>query len=224
MRTTEFSGGTRFRGDDLKVLSAALKGARSVRVYERLLAVSLVAQGQSLSAAAHLTQRHPRSVRRWVERFQQSHRVEALQDGRRSGRPRTARSITPARILRELQRQPLSLGYPSTVWTVHWLAWHLNQLYHCPISERTLRRRMKQLNLEWKRPRYVYVQKDAHRGHKKGRFAGSYATASPGLSSSPRMKPFCASFRHCVVPGPGGVCRPGCPLRAATPSACSMEP
>jgi transposase len=84
-----------------------------------------------------------------------------------------ARRITPARILRELSRNPLRLGYRTTVWTVKLLAKHLSQIYQCTISTRTLRRRMKDTGLRFKRPRYFYEEKDPNRAQKKGRLSAS---------------------------------------------------
>ena len=48
------------------------------------------------------------------------------------------------------------------------LAQHLGRRYGCPIAARTLRRRMRALGLRWKRPRYVYAERDPHRAQKKG--------------------------------------------------------
>jgi transposase len=109
-----------------------------------------------------------RSVYHLVKRYLQSHRVESLQDQSRSGRPPAAPELTTARILRELQRSPLKLGYRTTVWTVETLAARLNERYHCRIAPRTLRRRMKQIDLVCKRPRYFYAEKDPHGAQKKG--------------------------------------------------------
>jgi len=67
---------------------------------------------------------------------------------------------------------PLPLGYNSTGWTVALLADQLRQKYGSPIKVRTLRRRMYELGLRWKRPRYTYATKDPHRAQKKG---GSFA-------------------------------------------------
>src|SRR5262249_5801461 len=64
--------------------------------------------------------------------------------------------ITKAHILRELARDPLKLGYNTTIWTVPLLASHLSQRYDAQITPRTLRCRMKEVGLRWKRPRYVY--------------------------------------------------------------------
>jgi transposase len=79
--------------------------------------------------------------------------------------------ITRERILRELRRDPLKLGYKTNVWTVALLAHRLSQVCQCPITERTLRRRMKEIGLVWKRPRYVFVTKDPHRAQKKGQLS-----------------------------------------------------
>jgi len=62
----------------------------------------------------------------------------------------------------------MRLGYNATGWTVSLLADRLQNRYGCAISARTLRRRMRDLDLRWKRPRYVYATKDPHRAQKKG--------------------------------------------------------
>jgi transposase len=62
----------------------------------------------------------------------------------------------------------MRLGYRATGWTVALLADHLQHKYACSISPRTLRRRMRDLDLRWKRPRYVYATKDPNRVQKKG--------------------------------------------------------
>jgi transposase len=84
-------------------------------------------------------------------------------------RLRTAAQITKAHILRELARNPLKLGYNTTIWTVPLLASHLSERFDAQITPRTLRRKMKEVGLRWKRPRYVYVTKDPNRDQKKGR-------------------------------------------------------
>src|SRR5215510_8466995 len=109
------------------------------------------------------------SVYYWVHRYLNHHRVADLYDASRTGRPRRAAQITKACILRELARDPLRLGYNTTIWTVPLLATHLSRRYDAQITPRTLRRRMKEVGLRWKRPRYVYVAKDPHRAQKKGR-------------------------------------------------------
>ena len=134
----------------------------------RLTAVLLGAQGRSISQTAAILDKSVQIIYRWIKAYLVSHDVKALADGARTGRPRIAPQITDRRILRELRRNPLKLGYRSTVWTVRLLALHLSQRYACQISPCTLYRRMIQLGLRCKRPRYIYSEKDPQRAQKKG--------------------------------------------------------
>jgi transposase len=137
-------------------------------MYRRVQAVLALAQGLTARQAAGLVAASSQAVRQWAHRYLRHHRVQDLQDAPRSGRPGTCRQISDRRIVREFERDPLKLGYASTVWTVPLLAGHLRRTFGCALSARTLRRRMKAMGLVWKRPRYVYSQKDPHRAAKKG--------------------------------------------------------
>ncbi len=158
---------------DRRRLSQAATQAVEARVFRRIQAVLLVAEGHRFDEAAQITGLSRRTIYYLVDRYLRSHQVTVLRDSSRSGRPPVALSITKARILRELGRSPLRLGYMTNVWTVELLAHHLSQCYQCPITPYTLRRRMKQIGLECKRPRYVYSEKDPHRTQKKGRLSGN---------------------------------------------------
>lgn len=171
MQTTHRITNHGFDPYDRRRLLHALQRAPDVRTCRRLQAVLLVAQGRPVPEVARNTGTRPWAVYSWVRRYLRTHRADALHDATRSGRPQAAARITAARITRELRRDPLRLGYNTTGWTVALLARHLGRKYHCPISPRTLRRRMRQLGLRWKRPRYVYATKDPHRTQKKGRLS-----------------------------------------------------
>jgi transposase len=153
---------------DRQRLARALARATDLRFFRRVQAVLLVARGFPVPEAARITGAEPDAVYHWLRRYLRTHQPDCLRDAPRSGRPRAAGRITDARILRELRRDPLRLGYNTTGWTVALLAEHLGRKYGCPISARTLRRRMRDLGLRWKRPRYVYADKDPHRAQKKG--------------------------------------------------------
>ena len=161
-----------FSKRDLRRLEKALGEESELRTFRRLQAVLLIAEGHDRATAAHLTGFSQRSLYRLVSRYLQAHQAEALRDQVRDGRPAVAAQITAARILKALQRAPLQLGYRTNVWTVNLLAEYLNQQYACSISGRTLRRRMKQIGLRCKRPRYVYSEKEPHRAQKKGLLSG----------------------------------------------------
>lgn len=162
-----------FTGHDRRRLTKALRQCREARAYRRIQAVLLIAEGRPVSDVAKITTASVRTVYQWVAWYLREHRVEILNDLPKAGRSRVATAITDERIEKELGRDPLELGYNTTIWTVALLATHLGKRYGCSITERTLRRRMKALDLRWKRPRYVFSEKEPHRAQKKGRSSAS---------------------------------------------------
>src|SRR5215216_4471649 len=69
------------------------------------------------------------------------------------------------------------------------------------LLRQALRRRMKQMELRWKRPRYVYPEKGPNIAQKKGLLYGNYGDFHLILSCYLEMKPPCASFRLCAIGG-----------------------
>lgn len=161
-----------FKWVDRRRLANALKQVEDARSYRRLQAVLLVAKGHNINEVARLSGKRSQTIYNWVNLYLQNHAVESLFDCFRSGRPLSANAVTASRILSALKRDPLRLGYNTTVWTVPVLARHLSQRFGCEISSHTLRRRMKQIGLRWKRPRYVFAEKEPHRTQKKGQLSG----------------------------------------------------
>lgn len=161
-----------FDRHDRHRLARAANACTDARTFRRLQAVLLVARGRAVPDVARITDLKPWAIYNWVRRYLADRRPQDLADRPRSGRPRAAAAVTDARITREFRRDPLRLGYNATGWTVALLAAHLSRTHGCPITPDTLRRRMRRLGLRWKRPRYVYADKDPHRAQKKG---GSYA-------------------------------------------------
>jgi transposase len=157
---------------DAARLERALKHTTDRRTFQRVQAVLLVARGHPISEVAEVAGVSTQTVYNWVGLYLDHHEGAALADAPRPGRPRQAQPITTARILRELARHPLRLGYRTTVWTVALLAERLSQRYQCPINRHTLRRRMKAIGLRCKRPRYFYEEKAPHRAQKKGLSSG----------------------------------------------------
>ena len=162
-----------FEPYDRQRLVRALHGTDDARTYRRVQAVLLVAQGRAVPETAEIVGVQPWAVYDWFRTYLRTHDPDSLRDAPRSGRPRAGAAITNERIEREIRRDPTCLGYNSTGWTVSLLSHHLRHKYgSCP-SARTLRRRMHELGLRWKRPRYVYATQDPNRAQKKGGlFAG----------------------------------------------------
>jgi len=158
---------------DRKQLQQALVATHDLRLFRRIQAVLLVATGSSFTEAAAITGLSARTVYYLVGQYLPAHSVAALHEQARSGRPPVASEITGEHILSELARSPLELGYRTNVWTVELLAEQLGLRHRCSISPRTLRRRMRQVGLRCKRPRYVYSEKEPHLPQKKGQLLGS---------------------------------------------------
>jgi transposase len=154
-------------------LKRALNKVSDKRSFLRLKAVLLFLEGTELPAVARLLDISVQIIYRWIWLYVKNHRPGDLLDAPRSGRPVAAPELSDECILKAVKQNPLHLGYNTTVWTVALLAEHLHTRYDSNISARTLRRRMKAAGLRFKRPRYVYSEKDPHRAQKKGRLSES---------------------------------------------------
>jgi transposase len=87
----------------------------------------------------------------------------------------------------ELKHKPWLLGYSTTVWTVALLARQLSQRYDCQITPWTLRRRLRQCRLRWKRPRHIFCRQEPHVAQKKGSHYQAFAAlASSGCAPGGR--------------------------------------
>lgn len=162
-----------FSHHDKVRLQKAMHSVRDKRTFLRLKSVWLFACGMKITEVARIADKSRQIIYKWIHSYLTTHHVDSLKDGDREGRPAAAASITDKRILTELKRNPLKLGYASNVWTVALLAQHLSQRYTCQIHPDTLRRPMKQMGLRCKGPRYVYSEKDPRRTQKKGRLSES---------------------------------------------------
>src|SRR3954471_1753364 len=98
MQRHDHSPGTWLDEADRKRLAAALAGAREARVYRRLEALLLVAEGNSVAEAARRCRVNRSSVHRWLAQYRAEHEATALIDRPRSGRPRRHPRLTPQRL------------------------------------------------------------------------------------------------------------------------------
>jgi transposase len=162
-----------FSGYDRRRLAMTLKQTSDIRLFRRVQAVLRVAEGDPIRSVARSLCVSGRSVQRWLEIYRHRRHPEDLLDAPRSGRPRAANDLDEELLAELLAQDPRALGYRATTWTTPLLATHLKQEYGCPISERTLRRRLHAGGWGWKRPRYVFAEREAAVGPKKGLFAAA---------------------------------------------------
>src|SRR3954469_18690089 len=141
MRKPSRCHGVRLSGADRKRLAAALETAGEARVYRRVEALLLVAEGQSVAEGPRRCRVDRSSVHRWLAKCGVGRDAAALVDRPRSGRPRQSSRLTPRRLAAVLARDPRRCGYLATSWTVpllvHYLATWLRRralpsaLGHC---------------------------------------------------------------------------------------------
>jgi transposase len=173
MKVTEDSRPRRgLNGHDRRKLAAAVRAAKDARQLRRTQAVLLFCQRRPLRLICTATGLTRQSVYNAVRRYRQRHRPGDLADRPRHGRPRVARRIGARSIRAALRVDPRSVGFNATTWTVALLARYLSARLGVPIGPRTLRRRMHETQLRWKRPRYVFHQRDPHGPQKKGASSG----------------------------------------------------
>src|SRR5919205_2832065 len=98
MQRHDPSPGTWLDDADRKRLAAALAAARDARVYRRLEALLLVAEGHPVAEAARRCRVNRSSVHRWLAHYRAKHEATALIDRPRSRRPRLHGPLTPQRL------------------------------------------------------------------------------------------------------------------------------
>ena len=162
-----------FSGHDRRRLAKAMSSASQPHLFQRAQAVLRVAEGYTVAEAAHLAGVDRASVYRWTQRYLAARSPQDLADAPRSGRPRIAPVLTEERLAQILARDPRQEGYQATSWTVPLLATHLRQHYECALSTDTLRRRLHEYEYRWKRPRYVFQERDPHVAQKRGRLSAA---------------------------------------------------
>ncbi len=159
-------------GHDRRKLRAAVRAVTGARHLRRVQAVLLFCQRRPLTLICAATGLTRQSVYNAVRRYRRRHRPADLADRPRSGRPRVAGAVGERSIRAALAVDPRSAGFNATTWTCALLARYLSARLGVPIGPRTLRRRMHAAGLRWKRPRYVFHQRDPHGPQKKGASSG----------------------------------------------------
>ena len=170
MNVTEDSRPTdRLNGHDRRRLRTAVRAIKDARHLRRVQAVLLLCQRRPMPLICAATGLARQSVYNAARRYRRRRRPGDLADRPRSGRPRVAPRLGRRSIVAALRVDPRAAGFNATTWTAALLARYLSARLRVDVGPRTLRRRMREARLRWKRPRHVYHEADPHRAQKKGR-------------------------------------------------------
>lgn len=129
------------------------------RYDHRLHGVLLVANGQGCGTVAELFGENPRTVQRWVSRFE-SGGFDALREGERSGRPRALDSRQWRALERDLRRDPRRYGHEQNLWDGKLLSKHLRSRYRVSLGVRQCQRLFGKMGFRLRKPRPQVAQAD----------------------------------------------------------------
>ena len=129
------------------------------RYDHRLHGILLISQNLSCYQVAEWLGEHPRTVERWVHRFE-TRGFAGLQEGERSGRPPRLTPRQVAAVGRALRTSPRARGYPQTLWDGKLLAHHVAEAYGVPLGVRQCQRLFHRLGFRRRKPRPVIAQAD----------------------------------------------------------------
>lgn len=129
------------------------------RYDHRLHGLLLVTGGQNCQQVAELFGEDRRTVQRWVKRFE-SHGLEGMREGERSGRPTTLDAKQWAALGRDLRRDPGAFGLAGHLWDGKLLSEHLRRRYGVTLGVRQCQRIFGQMGFRLRKPRPQVAQSD----------------------------------------------------------------
>lgn len=157
---------------DVEIMRLALQQeitrSEESRYDHRLHGVLLVSQGISCYQVAEWLGQDPRTVQRWVNRFE-DRGFAGLQEGQRLGRPSRLQPSQWEEIGQVLRQPPRSFGYPQNLWDGKLLAHHLAKAYGVDLGMRQCQRMFHYLGFRLRKPRSIIAQADpeAQKAYKK---------------------------------------------------------
>jgi transposase len=129
------------------------------RYDHRLHGILLVCRGLTCSQVAEWLGQDPRTVQRWVRRFERGG-LAGLREGDRPGRPPT---LTPPQVTaanRALRRSPRALGYTHNLWDGKLLAHHLATVHGVALGVRQCQRLFRAWRFWRRKPRPIIAKAD----------------------------------------------------------------
>jgi transposase len=129
------------------------------RYDHRLHGILLISHGLSCYDVAYLLGQDPRTIERWVQRFE-NRGLDALREGERPGRPSRLSPDQWEAINRDLRKNPRDFGYTQNLWDGRLLAHHLKRVHDVPLGARQCQRLFRQMGFRLRKPRPVIANAD----------------------------------------------------------------
>ena len=146
-----------------KELSVAIRNeisrSEESRYDHRLHGLLLVSEGMSCYDAGGIFGEDPRTVERWVKRFNENG-FNALREGERTGRPPKLTPQQMTEINGDLRKNPGEFGYDQNLWDGKLLMHHISEKFHTEIGVRTCQLIFHRLEFRRRKPRGVIAKGD----------------------------------------------------------------
>jgi len=129
------------------------------RYDHRLHGILLITQGLNCYDVAHILGQDPRTIERWVKRFEKSG-FSGLHEGEREGRPRRLNEAQWKAVNRDLRRSPRDFGYKQNIWDGKLLSHHLETFHKVDLGVRQCQRLFRQMGFRLRKPRPLIAHAD----------------------------------------------------------------
>lgn len=129
------------------------------RYDHRLHGILLITHGLNCYDVADILGQDPRTVERWVQRFE-NRGFAGLHEGEREGRPRRLSDAQWEAVNRDLRRNPREFGYTQNLWDGKILAHHLEEFHDVDLGVRQCQRLFRQMGFRLRKPRPLIAHAD----------------------------------------------------------------
>ena len=130
------------------------------RVAKRLQAVVLNSEGRTSGEVAGILKAPRSKVSEWLFLYQ-THGVDGLLEGYRSGRPSCLTAEQCVQLGDILDSGPVAYGLDTGIWTSPMLAWVIEEEFRIAYHPGHVRKLLRQMGFSVQRPRRVLARADA---------------------------------------------------------------
>ncbi len=129
------------------------------RYDHRLHGILLISHGLSCYDVADVLGQDPRTIERWVQRFEKRG-FAGLHEGDREGRPRRLSDEQWEAVNRDLRRSPREFAHTQSLWDGRLLSHHLRKFHHVDLGVRQCQRLFRQMGFRLRKPRPLIAHAD----------------------------------------------------------------
>jgi transposase len=164
-----------------RIVAEVATHTADAKVLRRAQALLWREEGESTREVAERLGVSRRTIFHWRARFEERQGLEILrrlEDGPRSGRPRTAWEIIDPLIEGLIEQAPREVGYRATVWTAPLLRHHLEAEHGIKVSRQSVSLALARLRIRWKRPRHHLALRSPTWRQAKGGSSGGWRSGT----------------------------------------------